>query len=596
LAVPILVISFGGALSYVESVRVRLFGRHTIQVGRTAQAVWAIGLGIENMRKRKLRTSLAFLSLVFMVVAFVVLASITPITVISAQEVKGEPLYEGIYIHRVSWGSSQPELGGYLLEFLNTRYANACFIAPRVWAYTDYGTYTVNAGWRLSYADKSCNLLAIWGLTHEEANVSGIDKFLVKGRWFLPRERYVCILPEKISEDLDATVGENVLLAGRNFTVIGIMGKDLEGLKDLDGQELTPLKLDIIGKNPYNMHIHVQETTILPLMDAIYLNGQIASISVKPSNSSIVSSLSVDIHKILSELLVYSNSGNKIMLYTYTSTVSIWGMEYQIVPWALLVLMLINIMLGGIYERIREINIYGALGLSPLHTAFLFLAEAMVYAVVGGMLGYIISMCMNKVVLTFVPSYLTLNFSSSAVVSALLISMLSMIVSSVYPMYKASRIVVPSLERAWKISTKPVGNTWEIPLPFYCTTVEETNGITAYIKEYVDAHIGEGSANFSATDVVVEKGEIEGASYNGLSFDARLFPAEIGVRQRTKIYLTYTQDRWNLKVVLEREEGATPQWMSLNRNFIDLLRKQLLLWRGLPDKEKQRYMMLRSGS
>ena len=41
-------------------------------------------------------------------------------------------------------------------------------------------------------------------------------------------------------------------------------------------------------------------------------------------------------------------------------------------------------------SRIREISIFSSLGLAPTHIGALFMAESCVYAIIGGMAGYLI--------------------------------------------------------------------------------------------------------------------------------------------------------------------------------------------------------------
>ena len=70
-------------------------------------------------------------------------------------------------------------------------------------------------------------------------------------------------------------------------------------------------------------------------------------------------------------------------LYSSIGMTSFSGMGNLFVPILIASLIVLNTMLGAVYERIREISIYSSVGLAPVHIAFLFLAEACVYAIVG---------------------------------------------------------------------------------------------------------------------------------------------------------------------------------------------------------------------
>jgi len=50
--------------------------------------------------------------------------------------------------------------------------------------------------------------------------------------------------------------------------------------------------------------------------------------------------------------------------------------------------------------------------------------------------------------------------------------------------------------------------------------------------------------------------------------------------------------RWGCQIVLKRKTGTSSDWEKLNKSFLDLLRKQMLLWRTLRPEEKDRYMKL----
>ena len=52
------------------------------------------------------------------------------------------------------------------------------------------------------------------------------------------------------------------------------------------------------------------------------------------------------------------------------------GAGSVLVPLFIAALIVLNTMLGSVYERTREIGIFSSLGLAPVHVASLFVAEA----------------------------------------------------------------------------------------------------------------------------------------------------------------------------------------------------------------------------
>jgi len=593
LILPIAMITFGGSLSAIKWVRIRIMGKHEIEVARTSMAVWSFGIGVENMRKRRFRTTLVLMSLLLMVVAFTNLASLRGIKVVKPAPIVGNPLYNGVYVHRSIWGAGQPELGEVLVEILATKYKGSAEVAQRAWVYTDQATNTEGKfGFRLRYGDRSVTLHAIAGMMPNEVNVTKLDVFLGgNGTWFQPDQRYVCILPSSVANPLGISgPGVNVYLFTRPLKVIGIIDDEFNGVNEIDGEGITPIMMNYPGRNPFNTHISPAETILMPYADAINFGGQVASISVKVLDESATEKVAMEIFNLVPDLFVYASYKNQVVVLTRASVATMMGLEAQMIPFVLLALSILSIMLGNVYERIRDIGVYSVVGLSPMHVAFMFLAESLTYALVGGITGYVVAMAVNMSVSVMYPGTIIQNMSSSAVIYSLLISMLVMVISSIYPLYKASKLVTPSLERKWRIPTKPIGDKWSIPMPFFATSTEEVEGILAFLREFFQAHVGESPPNFSILGMKPEEGEVEGAPIKGIYTDVRIAPYESGVHQTSRVLFRKVGERWEMLSLVTRLSGAPPEWMKLNTRFTDNLRKQLLLWRSMTPEERRRYM------
>ena len=114
-----------------------------------------------------------------------------------------------------------------------------------------------------------------------------------------------------------------------------------------------------------------------------------------------------------------------INVFSYTSMgmTNVEGLGALIIPMFIAALIVLNAMMGAVYERFREIGIYSSVGLAPMHIALLFVAEAVVYAIIGVTLGYIMGQGLGKVLIYFnLLQGMNLNYSSwSAIVSSLLV-------------------------------------------------------------------------------------------------------------------------------------------------------------------------------
>ncbi|MEM2342208.1 MAG: M28 family peptidase [Candidatus Bathyarchaeia archaeon] len=598
LSLPIMAIIMKEILNIVKSIRIKRLGIHEIETGKWVTALWSFTLGVENMRRRKFRSTLTLVSIVLMVVAFVSLSSLETLKIETSLLISQgeEPLYKGVYIRKMSWGEGIPEVGEYVLEYVRGCFNIDATILPRIWVYSDYATYTQEkVGFRLENPNSNISLIirSLWGLTSAEEKI--LSRFLIRGCWFVPEIRSICILPRNIAFKLGVDIGDVIKIDSKNYRVIGIVDDLLFQVREIDGEHMSPLKMDWTTDNPYNVHYLSEDTALIPYKDALsYTHSFLASVSIIPKNESQVELIAKELHKIFPGLnIYYSTPEGKIYLKTLLTSLTLWGIESQLILWFVLCLSISNIILGGVHERIRELHIYASLGLSPLSVAFLFLSEAVVYAIIGGVVGYLLSISMNKIIFVLFPLVPSQNLSSSAALMAIYLSIISTVIPAIYPMYKSAKIVVPSLERKWKIPTKPVGDFWEIPFPFYSSSEEETRGILAYLFEFFSSHLGERLPVFSVEKLrfIDDKNE-KGEKLLGLLMIVRLSPYERGVVQKTSVELILSQEtrKWYSRVLLERLGGSMSDWINTNNSFLRELRQQFLIWRSLTQDGKKEYI------
>jgi hypothetical protein len=220
----------------------------------------------------------------------------------------------------------------------------------------------------------------------------------------------------------------------------------------------------------------------------------------------------------------------------------------------------------------------------------MFMAECVTYAVVGGLLGFLQGLLMINVGSSLMPGQMFFNYGSTWVVMSLFFAIFATLVASGYPLLIASRLVTPSLERAWRIPTSPVGTEWDIPLPFHATHELDALALLEYIREFTEAHMTADASVFIVRGVREEAGEKEGAPYKALVLDVALQPTELGITQTATLYTSKRDDRWEFQVHLSKLSGPTVDWIGLTRSFIAQIREQMLIWRGLPLKEKEAYL------
>ena len=239
--------------------------------------------------------------------------------------------------------------------------------------------------------------------------------------------------------------------------------------------------------------------------------------------------------RIAIDVFVGNMEANEAFLYSSIGMTSFSGMGNLFIPILIAALIVLNTMLGAVYERVREIGIYSAVGLAPVHIAFLFIAEACVYAVIGGILGYLIGqMTAWALVKWSLLGGLTLNYSSTSTVTSTIIVMIVVLGSTIYPAVKASRMAVPDIERKWKLP-EPDGDEWHFDLPFTVLS-EESLGMNIFLRDYFDAHADESASDFYTDQVNFRRSKRPtGEEEFAIEMMVWLAPYDLGVSQRISL-------------------------------------------------------------
>ena len=174
-------------------------------------------------------------------------------------------------------------------------------------------------------------------------------------------------------------------------------------------------------------------------------------------------------------------------LYSSVDSASYEGFAALIVPIAIAALIIANTMLGSVFERTKEIGIYSSIGLAPIHVAALFIAEAVVYAVLGSIAGYLIAQVVAKIITaTNLLPGITLNYSSSSAIIATIIVMATVLLSTLYPAIQASRLSQPDVDRKWQVS-EPEGDLWRFQFPF-TVSGQQPLGVAKFLEEFFEEH------------------------------------------------------------------------------------------------------------
>ena len=602
LSIPVIIMIAGRLTTTIGALRSRILGPHYAEISRVSAMLSAFSIGIANMRRRRFRTFLTFLSIILIISALVSFTSTYPVTITRAKEwSKVQVRYPGILVRDVPWGPLPDETVMYLYEM----YKDKAIISPRLWFYGagEAGEILVE---NLD-GEGRITVAAVLGLTNQEENVTGISKqILIDGLGVDQMHGFSVMISSHVAHYLNATIGSRLRIFGLTFYVTGIFdGKPLDEIRDLDLEPITPRDFSIpappgggeeVALAERVPHIGGNRVLIIPYDTASHLKpgsalrAGVYSIAIKFGDYETVRQ-NAEEFALLSRLPFYAGiEADRTRLYMARKAWATTGFEIMLMPIAISLFIVLNLMLGAVAERVREVGTYSSVGLSPMHVAGMFFAESLVYGILGAIIGYIAGVALIRTALTFkfFPGALYPNFTSLPVVLFTSLSILTTTLATIYPMLKASTLVTPSVERKWKMPTKPIDErTWSVPMPFSFSQ-EDSPAILIYLGEYFSQHTVTPTGSFLTMDTGFEKETLNGKEIKVLRATVKLRPFDQGIVQTVKVIPT-GKERATFHVFLHREAGFFQLWRVSNRSFLSEVRQQLLLWSSLREADRKRY-------
>jgi hypothetical protein len=582
-AFMVLLTDFSTAL---KEIRRRKVGVHEVERSRLVTSYVAFSYGVEYMKKRRLRTILTLITLIVVVISVIVFTSMTsyvaPKPVMLHGYTPTRP--QGFLLQRESVDRNLP-LGEQLYDLTKTLIDKHA--VKRYWAVGALDVFVYNDPSR--YYSINC----ITAMQPSEDQITNISKLIIKGRWFNSNDTYAAIIPYTTISDTKGAIDVNktIVIAGIKFRVIGAYDdRRVYSIIELDGQTFTP----VIGFP----RARAVRTIIIPARIAEEnpwmgkgLGFFLAQISIRTRQNPYVIGRDVVFILPSTDTYVYSPSIG-VAKYSRMIALSGSGFSYISAPIIIASVSILGVLLGSIYERRREIFIYAALGLSPSQIGLMFVAEALAYALMATVIGYVIGILLTTISASLLPGVFKPNYSSGYVALAIGATFLSVLSATIYPIIKASKMALPSLRRKWELPTRPKGDEWIIPLPFKITSMRELMGSLYYVYEYISGFTSPDIGSFVVEKIGFSKTTTsDGRSLYVLEGFARLKPWHAGIRQEFQIRaLESKPGEWELSIYLKRVAGNPRLWVKSNRVFIDALRKQLLLWRTLHMEDKKRYI------
>jgi hypothetical protein len=597
------------------------------EVNRWKAFAAAFFLGVANLRRRRLRTILTCVTLIILTFTIMSFTSVKSTRHHSRIQYKDSAPYEGFLFKNFNWRAIPSEAIGVLSH---TFEKDEGMIAPRVWLESEDLSRPRRVPVR--FKDQAGEALGLVGLSAAEVPVSGIDSILAGGKWFDKSDTNSVILPDRMAQrlgiDSKDPEGSVVQLWGMPFKVVGTFyGQQFKEKYDLDGEPLTPVTFpheasmkiteaemeameseeDVQAFQSRYQHVPGEQTLIIPYRTLLALGGRLKSIAVRPGPG-------IEIQELANRLVdrfglsLFSGEKGGTFLYAASDTLGYSGVPNILIPLLISVFIVLNTMISSVYERKREIAIYTSVGLAPSHVSFLFIAEALAFAVLSVVLGYILAQTSASIFSgTSLWAGITVNYSSLAGVAAMILVILVVLISVIYPSRVAAEIAIPDVNRAWKLP-KTDGNVMEVMLPVQLK-YKEYKGVGGYVFKYLLEHQNVSHGLFSTGDISIasicpilhgigdradECTDDSCCTSLCLNFKARVWlaPFDFGITQKVDVQFCPAPDDpdyLGIKVNLEREAGEANAWRRINKAFLNQMRKQLLMWRSIEKEAQDEY-------
>ncbi len=597
--------------SEIKAIRGGPTGVHGVDVNRLSALGAAFLLGIGNMRRSKIRTATTCMTIILL--TFTVLSFTSQRTYIryDVNELPWKAGFEGIFFRSLAWSPLQNSQAERFVSELGGKFD----LVPRSWhvsrSFTD--ALVVEAR-NATDPSQFTQFNALVGLTANEPKISKADEALVAGRWFEEGDHQACMISEDTAqllgisrEDVKADKQPAVSLFGAPMRVVGVFdSKKMDAIQGITTEPLTPVNFQVYRANrsgamesedsaaaltrKYVYH-QSQTCAFVPHEWLLANGGTLRAIGAIPKEK-------VDLEPLLRDLMQrwavtltagISDKSGKPQAFLFSSRgATAIGMDIGLLP-ALLIgfLIVFATMMGSFYERIKEIAIYSSVGLSPLHIAVLFVAEAAVYATIGSVAGYLLGQVTASVLLHYeLLGGLTLNYSSSIALVSILLVIGVVLLSSLYPAYKAMRLASPDYEAQWSLG-EPVGDTWKFRLPFQVRR-DFGMAMSEFIAQFFDMHDEQAIGVFTTENV---RSELRGTKGYGIYFKCWLAPFEKGICQHIALETVPTEDDQSFEFLLTitRFSGDVALWRKSNARFLKLIRKQFLIWRTIGDDARDEY-------
>ena len=407
---------------------------------RRRQFLPDLGLALQNLGSRKLRSLLTMLGMIFGVGAVVSMLSIGA----GAQQ-QVLAFIEQLGVRNLIVESKDIPDSQELLKLRRTS-AGLSFKDLRVIRANVDAVTASSPRKRLTpntlFPKSKLDMPGVYGVEPQFRDIAGLH--LVAGRFFTAEENDrmmpVCVLGEGAKANLfpqKQAVGESVKVHEQWFRVIGVLGSQLTAQSELSG--LKSQDLNNLIYVPINSMMYRVEDNLS------YLRDEIDGMYIQLDRNADIGAAGDMVRGILNTSHRNANDFSLVvpaeLLAEQKRTQRIF--EMVMVAIASISLMvggigIMNIMLASILERTHEIGVRRAVGARQGDVLRQFLVEAILISFVGGLLGIACGFGLSRLV-AFMAGWSTI-VTLNSILLAFLVSVSVGLIFGIYPAAKAARL------------------------------------------------------------------------------------------------------------------------------------------------------------
>jgi len=285
------------------------------------------------------------------------------------------------------------------------------------------------------YKNRSSSSVVIFGTTDQFLTTSGFT--IAQGRFLSEDEaeggRPVCVIGNDVATNLfqrESPLGRKIKIGSRRLEVIGVLDKrgSFLGMDSFDNRVVIPIQQLLIGywRDPdFTVEVKVKDLTHLE--DAKEeLRGLVRKIRhVAPGDPDDFT---------INQQDQFIKTFNKV-----TGTIAAVGLLITGLSLFVGGIGIMNIMFVSVAERTREIGVRKAVGARQRSILLQFLIEASLICLLGGLVGLGITYSLTILATHFFP-YFPINMSLPVMGLAILVSVLTGVISGFLPAWRAARM------------------------------------------------------------------------------------------------------------------------------------------------------------